>query len=268
MAMRAPWTGQRPSHQPLAGKVALVTGASRGIGEYIAVELAKTGADVIVAARSETQPHEKLPGTIYTTAEQVEQQGRRALPVRADLTSDDDIQALADTALKNFGRVDILVNNAAILFPGKFHELPFKRFDLTYRLVLRAPALLTHLLLPAMIERGAGTVINLSSISADQSGAGDVAYAMWKIALRKMAEGIAEENKDTGVTAFSLSPVEGVATPGLLFWNPIETIPPETLEPPDLIGRAAVFLCTDRAKPYSGRHFYTKDLLNGPARGF
>ncbi len=268
MAFRAPWTNPRPGHQPLAGKVALVTGASRGIGEYIAVEFAKTGADVVVAARSESQPHEKLPGTIYTTAQKVEREGRRALPVRADLTSDEDVQNLADVALKAFGRVDILVNNAAILFPGRLHDVPFKRFDLTYRLVLRAPALLTHLLLPQMIERQRGTVINLSSIAADLSGAGDVAYAMWKIALRKMAEGIAEENKDRGITAFSLSPVSGVATPGLLFWNPIETIPPEQLEPPDLIGRSAVFLCTERAKSLSGRHFYTRDLLRDHAHGF
>lgn len=268
MAARAPWTAIRPGHQPLSGKVALVTGASRGIGEYIAVEFAKTGADVIVAARSEEQPHEKLPGTIYTTAEKVEKEGRRALPVKADLSKDEDIENLVKVAMAEFGRVDILVNNAAILFPGRFHELPFRRFDLTYRIVLRAPALLTHLLLPQMIERGSGTVINISSIAADMTGADDVAYAMWKLALRKMAEGIAEENKDAGITAFSLSPVSGVATPGLLFWNPLETIPPEQLEPTDWMGRCAVFLCSERAKRYSGQHFYTKDLLQGPAKGF
>jgi citronellol/citronellal dehydrogenase len=257
-----------PDANLLAGKVALITGASRGIGRYIALELAKNGADIVVAARSETQPHEKLPGTIYSTADEVRAFGRKAFPVRADLTKDEDIEALAQTTLAEFGQVDFLVNNAAILFPGKYHELPFKRFDLTYRLVLRAPALLTHMLLPKMIERKTGTVINISSVAADMSGADDIAYAMWKIALRKMAEGLAVENKDDGITAFSLSPVNAVATPGYTFWNPPESIPPEILEPEDLMGRAAVFLCTDAAKPFSGQHFYSRPLLETHAKGF
>ena len=252
----------------LAGKVALITGASRGIGRYIALEMAKNGADIAIAARSEVQPHEKLPGTIYSTADEVRAFGRKALPIVADLTKDEDIEGMVKTAIAEFGQVDILVNNAAILFPGKFHETPFKRFDLTYRLVLRAPALATHLLLPHMIGRKQGTIINISSVAADMSGADDVAYAMWKIALRKMAEGIAEEDKDDGITAFSLSPVNAVATPGYTFWNPPESIPPEVLEPEDLMGRAAVFLCTAKAKPFSGNHFYSRPLLETHAQGF
>ena len=268
MAQRPPWTTDRPGFLPLAGKVVLITGSSRGIGRFMAHEMAKAGADIIIAARSETQPHEKLPGTIYTTADEVRAFGREALPMRADMTKDEDIEALIQASLQWKGRVDVLVNNAAILFPGRFHEVSFKRFDLTYRLVLRAPALLTHLLLPHMIERKSGTVINISSIGADMSGAGDIAYAMWKIAMRKMCEGLAVECKDDGVTAFSLSPVNSVITPGLTFWNPEESIPKEILEPPDLMGRAATFLCTDAGRAFSGQHFYSRTLLETHAKGF
>src|SRR5919106_4524295 len=101
----------------LAGRVAIVTGSSRGIGKDIALALAAAGADIVVAARSETPPDPRLPGTIYDTATEVEALGRRALAIKTDVTDEEQIAAMVQRTLDTFGRLDILVNNAAVLVP-------------------------------------------------------------------------------------------------------------------------------------------------------
>jgi citronellol/citronellal dehydrogenase len=101
----------------LAGKVAIVTGSSRGIGKDIALAFATEGADIVVAARSESQPDPRLPGTIHETAQEVEALGRRALAVKTDVTDEEQIAAMVQRTLDTFGRIDILLNNAAILVP-------------------------------------------------------------------------------------------------------------------------------------------------------
>src|SRR2546425_5318853 len=112
--------------QPLLDQVAVVTGASRGIGKQIAIDFAAAGADVVVTARSSEKARSKLPGTIEETAREVEALGRRALAVTMDITSEEQIAEMARRALKEFGRCDILVNNAAISSPAAFHETPLR----------------------------------------------------------------------------------------------------------------------------------------------
>src|SRR3990172_9340304 len=112
--------------QPLLGQVAVVTGASRGIGRAIAVDFAKAGADVVVSARSSESAPSKLPGTIEQTAREVEAEGRRALAVATDVTDEAQVRALAERTLAEFGRVDILVNNAGISFPAPFAQTPLR----------------------------------------------------------------------------------------------------------------------------------------------
>src|SRR3990170_2403766 len=149
--------------QPLSGQVAVVTGASRGIGRAIAVEFARAGADVVVTARTSEAVPSKLPGTVEETARQVEALGRRALAISADVTNEEQVQAMASRTLEEFGQVDILVNNAGISFPAPFHQTPLKRWDLVMNVNLRGPVMCTQAFLPSMMERRSGSIINVSS---------------------------------------------------------------------------------------------------------
>lgn len=227
----------------------------------MAREFAKEGADIVVAARSETQPHERLPGTIYDTADEVRALGRRALPVRCDLTVDEDVAAVVEETMREFGRIDIVVNNAGILFPGKLVDLPMKRFDLTWRINLRGAVLLTRLALPHMIGQRSGTVIFISSSSADELAPGDISYGLSKAALRILAAGWAKEVADQNIAMFSLSPRAWVITPGVTFWNDPSQLPQDQIEPEEWMGWAGVYRASDAAKQYNGRHFFSDDIV-------
>jgi len=121
----------------LDGRVAIITGASRGIGQALAVRLAREGADIVVAAKTETESA-KLPGTIHETAELVRREGRRALPVKADVRNEEEIAAMVQQAAAEFGRIDILINNAGALWWKPVLETPAKRFDLLMSVNVRA----------------------------------------------------------------------------------------------------------------------------------
>ncbi len=242
----------------LEGKVALITGASRGIGHFMAREFAKAGADIVVAARSEEQADARLPGTIHSVAEEIRAMGRRALPVRIDVTNDEQIEQGVRRAIDEFGRIDILVNNAGIMAPSLLTDLSLKRWDLIMRVNVRGAVAMTKAVLPHMMERRAGTIIYISSRGAQMSGAGNISYSVSKLSLEKIAQGLAEEVKDYGITAFGLSPSALVLTPGHYFVRG-DGPPPEgvAIEPPEQMGQAGVFLCSEAARPLSGRTFYS-----------
>jgi len=147
------------------GAVALVTGASRGVGRAIAVALAARGADVACAARATDAAPFKLPGTVDETVRAVEAQGRRGLAVPTDLARPEQVEAMVTRTIEHFGRLDILVNNAAITFPGDL-DLPMKRWDLVMEVNLRAPVLAMRAALPGMIARRIGCILNVSSAAA------------------------------------------------------------------------------------------------------
>ena len=246
----------------LADKVAIITGSSRGVGKFMAVEMAKEGCHIVVAARTEQEADPKLPGTIYATAEELRSLGVRALPVRTDVTDEESVGAMVEAALAEFGRIDILINNAGVMSPGRLWELPIKRWDLVTRVNVRGAVLCCQAILPHMIERRHGVVINLSSMAADQSGGGNISYSVTKQALRKLSEGLAEEVKEHNVRVFALSPEGLVITPGTMYHRLAEQVPSGPfVEAPEAMGRAAVFLCGDEAKSLTGQHFYSRALL-------
>ena len=148
-------------------KVAIVTGASRGIGKAICIELARHGYAVVVAARSTT--HKEVtpwPGTIHETAEEVNKAGGSALPVRMDLTSMDDVRNVVDVTMKEFGRIDVLVNDARYVGEGyvaMFLDTSWEALDQMISTNLRAVLLLHKLCLPVMIDQGGGVIINLTT---------------------------------------------------------------------------------------------------------
>ena len=253
----------------LEGKVAIVTGASRGVGEFMATELAKEGCQIVVAARSEEQSDPKLPGTIHSTAAALERLGVRAIAVRADVTDEESVNAMVRRTIDEFGRIDILINNAGIMFPSKLVDTPTKRWDLIWRVNVRGAVIASKAVLPQMIEQRDGVIINISSIAADQDGANNISYKVTKHALRELSEGMAAEEKEHNIRVFALSPYGWVPTPGTLYHRLDETMPGVSpmLEKPEAMGQAAIYLCGEEGKALSGQHFYSRHLLRDRVNG-
>jgi NAD(P)-dependent dehydrogenase (short-subunit alcohol dehydrogenase family) len=154
----------------LAGKVAIVTGASRGIGKAVALALAGRGVDVVVAART-VNPRQKLPGTIGETVAEIEALGVKSLAVAADLAKEEDLHHLVDSAIDRFGGVDILINNAAVTmgfsWSTPFVEMPRQDWLYHYAVNLHAPFTLMQRVVPSMEERGGGRILNVTTGSAE-----------------------------------------------------------------------------------------------------
>lgn len=182
----------------LEGKVAIVTGASRGVGAATAVALAAEGMRVACAARATDEAPLPLPGTIDETVRRVVDAGGEALAVPTNLARDDEVTRMVDATVARFGRVDVLVNNAAITFPGDL-DLPMKRFDLVFDVDLRAPVLATQAVLAGMRARGEGSILNISSVAALNYFPGLMAYGMAKAALEHFTVSAAAQLRADGI---------------------------------------------------------------------
>jgi len=228
--------------KPLLDQVVVVTGASRGIGRQIALDFAAAGADIVVTARTSESAPARIPGTIEGTAREVQELGRRALPVICDVTSEEQVHAMAEQTLKEFGRCDILVNNAGISSPAPFHETPLKRWDLVMNVNLRGPAMCMRAFLPHMIERKAGRIINVSSILAEAMLPGMVSYSVSKIALEKLTWYAGEELKAFNIPVNALRIELMIATEGWVLRNPGADL--SGWEKPDAASEAALWMAT------------------------
>ncbi len=189
----------------LSGKVAIVTGASRGVGAATAVALAAEGVAVACAARATDATPLPLPGTVDDTVRRCEESGGRAIAVPTNLAVDAEVAAMVATTVQELGPVDILVNNAAITFPGDL-ELPMKRFDLIFDVDLRAPVIATQAVLPGMVERRSGAIVNVSSAAALNAYPGQMAYGMAKAALERFTAFTADalRKDDVAVNVFRI----------------------------------------------------------------
>jgi citronellol/citronellal dehydrogenase len=190
----------------LAGKVAVVTGSSRGIGRALALGLAREGCHIVVAAKSITSS-ERLPGSIYTVAAEIEALGVQALPVQIDLRDAEQIEALAAKTRERFGRVDILINNAGALWWQPLLDTPPKRFDLVMGVNARGAFLICRALLPLMIGQGGGHIINFSPPLDLKLVAGRIAYFISKFSMTFLTVGLAEEIRDRNIAVNSLWPM-------------------------------------------------------------
>jgi NAD(P)-dependent dehydrogenase (short-subunit alcohol dehydrogenase family) len=182
----------------LAGKVALVTGASRGVGAATAVALARAGAAVACAARSTDQAPQKTPGTLERTVSHIVEAGGRGLAVPTNLANENEVVAMIERTVAHFGRLDVLVNNAAITFIGDV-DVPMKRYDLIMNVNVRAPFVATRAAVPHMRRQGGGAIVNLSSAAALYPYAGLMAYGMSKIALERMTVDCARQLQQHGI---------------------------------------------------------------------
>jgi 3-oxoacyl-[acyl-carrier protein] reductase len=178
----------------IAGKVALVTGAGRGIGRAIAVALAKSGCSVVITARSINQ--------LLDVQKAIDAVKGKALPIQADLTRDDDLQRL----LQSCGAIDFLINNAGWGKRAPVVRAKIEDWDQTFRLNLRAPMILAKELLPAMIEKSEGAVINIGSVSGKSGEADGAAYAASKFGLIGFTQSLYEEVREYGIKVSVILP--------------------------------------------------------------
>jgi len=234
----------------LDGKVAVVTGASRGIGKGIALELGVAGATVYVTGRTVDDAGAPLPGTVGATAEEVTQLGGQGIAVPCDHSEDEQIEALFARVREEQGRVDILVNNcfkspAQRIFEGKFWEHPASVWDDLFRVGCRAHYIASRLVAPMMIERKEGLIINISSF-AGAAYTFNVAYGVGKAAVDRMAQDMAVELRPYEVTCVSFWPGV-VRTERLEEMKKIDEVPfsIEHGETPRFTGRGVVALATD-----------------------
>jgi citronellol/citronellal dehydrogenase len=182
----------------LEGKVAIVTGASRGVGAATAVALAAAGCRVACAARATEAAPQPTPGTLDETVGRITEAGGRAIAVPTNLAIDAEVEQMVATTVAELGSVDILVNNAAITFPGDL-DLPIKRHDLVFAVNLRAPLLATQAVVPGMRERGEGSILNVSSVAGLNYFPGLMAYGASKIALEHLTISLAAQLRDDGI---------------------------------------------------------------------
>lgn len=177
----------------MPNRVAVVTGASRGIGKQLCIDLAEAGYDIVVAARSSADSPGKLPGTIEETAELVRAHGRQAMTVVLDVRDEEAVAALAERVYREWGRCDLLVNNAAIAVPGATLEQPTKRWRLAVDVNLNGAFYMMYYFCPRMAAAGGGRVVNISSIAAVTPEFGRVSYTVTKRALEALTEAMASE---------------------------------------------------------------------------
>lgn len=195
----------------LKGRVALVTGASRGIGRATAIALAQRGAAVVVAARTLEAGSGRLAGSLQETVERIEAAGGEAFPITCDLNAVEQVPDLATSALAWRGRVDVLVNNAAFLGKATFHsldELSLANWQRQLNVNLTAPMLLIQALAPAMRSSGGGVIVNITSAAAEMHE-GEVpgfAYGATKAALNRMTLALARDLRPNGVAVFTVDP--------------------------------------------------------------
>ena len=188
----------------LKGKVAIVTGASRGIGKAISLALAREGVSVVVAARSETEGH--LPGTIHKTVEEIHTFGGSALAARTNVMKEEEVSEMLRRTLEGYGRIDILVNNAGINVRSSIAEMSIKRWDLIMGVNLRSTFLCAKAVLPLMMEQKSGSIINLSSILGTRVIEEAVAYGTTKAAIERFTIGLAKEVKEYNIAVNALCP--------------------------------------------------------------
>ncbi|HJS80666.1 MAG TPA: NAD(P)-dependent oxidoreductase [Vitreimonas sp.] len=244
----------------LAGKTLFITGASRGIGLAIGLRAARDGANIVIAAKT-AEPHKKLPGTIYSAAEEVEKAGGKALPLVVDVREPDSVQAAVDAAVERFGGIDICVNNASAIQLTGTLATDFRRFDLMQQVNARGTFVATRTCLPHLLKASNPHVLMLSP-PLDMSPrwfAGHVAYTMAKYGMSMCVLGMAEEFRDQGVAFNALWPRTGIATAAIEFaLTGGEGM--KHCRTPDIIADAAYAIFNKPSRECTG-NFFIDDVL-------
>lgn len=256
----------------LDGKVAIVTGASRGIGKAIAQLFAAEGAKVACAARTMAEGDHILEGSLATTVSEIEKAGGTAAGLQVDVSQEESCRELVARAKEMYGPIDVLVNNAALTYFIPVKDIPVRRWLRSFAVNFHGPFILSQLALQDMVERRSGAIVNISSGAAIGPGRGPYTestggerggtlYGAEKAALERFTQGLAEEVYQYGISVTCVSPSQVVATPGTVYHKLVSGIDDPRGEPPEMMARAALLLATEPLDKVAGRVTYSQQIL-------
>ncbi|XP_044759739.1 hydroxysteroid dehydrogenase-like protein 2 [Coccinella septempunctata] len=243
----------------LRGKTIFITGASRGIGEAIAIKCAKDGANIVIAAKS-AEPHPKLEGTIYTAADKIEEAGGKALPCIVDVRYEEQIQSAIEKAVSKFGGIDIVINNASAINLSGTDDLDVKRYDLMQNINTRGSFLVSKLCLPYLKKSPHAHILNLSPPLEMKPKwfAPHVGYTISKYGMSMLVLGMTEEFKSFNIAVNALWPRYGVQTAALDMLASKES--GNYARKPEIMADAAyAILVKDPRHPKSSGNFFIDD---------
>ncbi|CAD6197869.1 unnamed protein product [Caenorhabditis auriculariae] len=245
-----------------AGKTILITGASRGIGKEIGLKLAKDGANIVIAAKT-ASPHPKLPGTIYTAAEEIEKAGGKALPCIVDVRDEASVKSAVEHAAQKFGGIDILVNNASAISLTNTESTDMKRYDLMHSINTRGTYLMTKTCLPYLKKGSNPHVLNISPplLMEPRWFGNHVAYTMAKYGMSMCVLGQHEEFRDFGIAVNALWPLTGVWTAAMEMLSKGSEDGSKGNRKPEIMADAAYVLLSKNSKEYTGNFVIDQDIL-------
>ena len=253
----------------LDGKTALVTGASRGIGQTIAEVFAAEGARVVCAARTLNEGDHMLEGSLANTVKRIRDAGNEAAAVAANVALEDDCRNLVAQAESLFGPVDVLVNNAALNYYVPIVDYDVARWMRAFAVNVHGPFMLSKFVLPHMIDQGGGAIVNISSGAAigpgrgpyDAPGRGGTMYGASKAALERFTQGLAQEVAEHGIAVTCFSPSQVVPTPGTVYHKLVSGMDDPRGEPPEIMAQAALLLASEDPDKVNGRVTYSQQIL-------
>jgi NAD(P)-dependent dehydrogenase (short-subunit alcohol dehydrogenase family) len=254
----------------LDNQVAIITGASRGIGKEVARLFAAEGARVVCTARTLNEgDHRLLEGSLAATVAEISASGAQAVAVVCDVSEEDSCAHLVAEAKRLFGPVDILVNNAALSYFLPIMQITPNRWRRVFAVNVHGPYVLSRLVLPDMMARHRGRIINLSSGGAigpgrgpyETTGNGGTLYGATKAALERFTQGLAQEVHEYGIAVTCYSPSEIVATPGTVYHKLHPGFHDPTGEPIGLMAQASLLLATAPPEEVNGRVTYSQQIL-------
>jgi citronellol/citronellal dehydrogenase len=254
----------------LDGKVVIVTGASRGIGKSIAEVFAAEGGKVACVARTLREGDHPLEGSLDHTVAGIRAAGGEASSVAADISSHEECINLVEAVRKLYGPVDVLVNNAALTYFIPIKDYPVSKWHRSIGVNFHAPFYLSQLVLPDMLAKKAGSIVNISSGAAigpgrgpykGEFGRGGTLYGAEKAALERFTQGLASEVYDDGISVTCVSPSQVVPTPGTVFHHLVTGMDDPRGESPELMARAALLLATEPLDKVTGRVTYSQEIL-------
>jgi citronellol/citronellal dehydrogenase len=246
----------------LRGRTLFITGASRGIGHAIAMRAAADGANIVIAAKT-TEPHPKLPGTIFTAAADVERAGGKALAIATDIRDEAQVDAAIAAAVARFGGIDILINNASAISLTGTLETPIKRFDLMHQINTRGTYLCTQKAIPHLLQSSNPHVLNISppihSTLSPKWFAPHVGYTIAKLGMSLCVLGMAEEFRSRGVAVNALWPRTAIDTEAIrLIAGQDARLKTRR---PEIVADAAHWIITQPSRKVTGRFFLDDEVL-------
>ncbi len=245
----------------LKGRTMFVSGGSRGIGLAIAKRAAQDGANIIIAAKT-AEPHPKLPGTIYTAAEEIEQAGGQALPVVCDIRDEKQVEAAVKAGVEKFGGLDICVNNASAISLNPTLRTSMRRFDLMHQINTRGTFLVSKTCIPHLLESTNPHILNLSAPLNMQEKwfAPHVAYTMAKFGMSMCVLGMAGEFREQGIAVNALWPRTTIATAAVQNLLGGDEISKRSRKP-EIMGDAAHIILTRPSREFSGNLCIDDEVL-------